>query len=63
MLAITDISIMLVNKRKWQRQGQLLTAIETEELSTKHQQFNHELLEMSGEIAQILDCKMHLVNC
>ncbi|WP_232846971.1 universal stress protein [Shewanella nanhaiensis] len=63
LLRQKQISVMLVGEKQWQHEGNILTAIETDDTSEQHLNFNKKLLDDSEEIASLLDNNIHLINC
>ncbi|ACA85334.1 UspA domain protein [Shewanella woodyi ATCC 51908] len=63
LLRQKQISVMLVGDKQWQHEGNILTAIETDDTSEQHINFNKKLLDDSEEIASLLDNNIHLINC
>jgi len=63
LLRNSSIPLMLVTETKWQADGHLLTAIETEENNTLHNKLNEEILQHSYQLSRNLTSKIHLVNC
>jgi len=63
LLRESSTPILFAGESNWQADGHLLTAIETEESSEKHQHFNRHLLDESKQVAQLLASDYHVLNC
>ncbi len=63
LLRQKQISVMLVGDKQWQHEGNILTAIEMDDTSEQHINFNKKMLDDSEEIASLLNNNIHLINC
>jgi nucleotide-binding universal stress UspA family protein len=63
LLNVSKVPTMFVRNKKWLNEGHVIAAIETEELTVKHQQFNQEIIERTRYVAQLLQSDIHLLNC
>ncbi|WP_299801847.1 universal stress protein [uncultured Shewanella sp.] len=55
--------IMIVGNKRWQKNGHILTALETSDSHIEHSKLNQCLLDDSQQLASLLDNDIHLVNC
>jgi len=63
LLRNSSVPVMLVTKTQWQSHGHLLTALETEENNSLHNDLNKNILEHSYQLSEKLTSKVHLINC
>ncbi len=63
LLRCANAPVLLVTDKHWQDHGHVLTALETEELTSAHQLFNKELLSHTCQLSDLLSCDIHLLNC
>ncbi|WP_299798498.1 universal stress protein [uncultured Shewanella sp.] len=63
LLRESDVAVMLVGAHDWEKEGHILTAIETDDSSRKHTDFNRKLLEETEHLARLLNNDIHLLNC
>jgi len=55
--------LMLVTDARWQLNGHLLSALETEESDLSHSELNKSILQHSYQLSKRLSSKVHLLNC
>ncbi|MBA6289451.1 universal stress protein [Colwellia sp. MB3u-4] len=58
-----ETNLLLVGETQWPNRGKILAALETEELTEKHQQLNHFMIDESQYLATLLNSEVHLLNC
>jgi len=63
LLREANTNLLLVGNKQWPESGHILTALETEEVTGKHQKINQFMLNESRYLAQLLDSDVHLINC
>jgi len=63
LLRESNVPLLLVTNHLWQQNGAILTAVETEESSKAHQFCNHQIIENSKQLAEMLQSNIHLLNC
>ncbi|MEW6992336.1 universal stress protein [Colwelliaceae bacterium 6441] len=63
LLNVSTIPTMFVRNKEWLHEGHVIAAIETEESTLQHQEFNQEIIERTRYIAELLHSDIHLLNC
>ena len=63
LLRDSELPILLVGNKSWQKQGHILTALETAESNVAHRELNQDLLDDTCQLASLLDNDIHLLNC
>ena len=63
LLRDSPVPVMLVTQRKWQADGHILSAIETESQENSHLKINQNILEHTYCLSDLLDSDVHLLNC
>ena len=63
LLRDCELPIMIVGNKSWQKNGHILTALETSDSHLEHSKLNQCLLDDSQQLATLLDNDIHLVNC
>lgn len=63
LLREANTNLLLVGDKPWPENGHVLTALETEESTDKHQKVNQFMLEESQYLAELLQSDVHLINC
>jgi universal stress protein E len=58
-----ETNLLLVGETQWPDRGNILAALETEELTEKYQQLNHFMIDESQYLATLLNSEVHLLNC
>ena len=63
LLQRVPLPVMFVSDMPWEQQGSMLAALELDEDTEDHAHFNHRLLQQANEFADLLQQKLHLLNC
>ncbi len=63
LLNVSDTSVLFVGHHKWLKNGNVITAIETQEDTKSHRTFNNEIIEKSNDFAKLLMSDIHLFDC
>jgi len=63
LLNASDTSVLFVGQHKWLSNGNVLAAIETEENTPVHNNFNNEIMVKTRDLAKLLTSNIHLFNC
>ncbi|MCL1049083.1 universal stress protein [Shewanella abyssi] len=63
LLRESQLPILIVGNKGWQRQGHILTALETAESNIAHKALNQNLLDDTQQLASLLENDIHLLNC
>lgn len=63
LLRESNLPILIVGNKSWQKQGHILTALETAGSNIAHRELNQDLLEDSQQLASLLENDIHLLNC
>lgn len=63
LLQQAPLPVLFVSREPWENDGKLLTALEVDEESAPHRQFNRQLLDVSDELAKLFSMELHLLTC
>jgi universal stress protein E len=63
LLRESNLPILIVGNKCWQRQGHILTALETAGSTIAHKELNQHLLDDTQQLASLLENDIHLLNC
>ncbi|MGS0680983.1 universal stress protein [Shewanella sp. 125m-7] len=63
LLRDCEQAVMIVGNKIWQKNGHILTALETANSDIEHSNLNQCLLDVTQQLASLLDSDIHILNC